>query len=107
MQFESGRDPPPLVKPVAFMVWPLSIVGSSKTSVPLQRQLQCMEKGKFSWREEQKINFTITKEKLSIAPILVLPSFKKLSKVECDASVINIGVFPSQEGWPIKFFSEN
>lgn len=50
--------------------------------------------------------FSNLKKKVIEKPVLALPNFDKVFWVDCDASGTTIGVFASEEGRPITFFSE-
>lgn len=66
----------------------------------------CMRDGKFDWTAEATNAFNLIKEKLTSAPILVLPKFSIPFELHCDASKLGIGAVLSQLGCPVSFYSE-
>ena len=60
----------------------------------------------FKWSFKAQTAFEEVKDKLIKAPVLALPCFDKVFKVECDASGIGIGGILVEEGQPLAFFSK-
>jgi hypothetical protein len=59
----------------------------------------------FKWTEVAERSFNILKEKIIEQPILVLPDFKKMFQLRCDASGIAIGAVLSQDNKIVAYFS--
>ncbi|KAL0445641.1 UNVERIFIED_CONTAM: hypothetical protein Slati_1692000 [Sesamum latifolium] len=60
----------------------------------------------FKWGSAQEKTFQAINEKLTHAPLLVLPHFGKTFEIKCDASGIGIRGVLMQGDRPIAYFSE-
>jgi hypothetical protein len=60
----------------------------------------------FSWGTREENAFDMLKDKLTHAPLLQLPDFKKTFELECDASGIGLGGVFLQERKHVAYFSE-
>ena len=60
----------------------------------------------FKWEIEQERGFNLLKEKLILAPLLVLPNFTKTFEIEYNASGIGIEIVLMQHKRPITYFNE-
>lgn len=60
----------------------------------------------FTWAKAIEQSFEQLKKKVTEAPILVLPDFKKIFTDECDALAVEIGGVLSQESNPVAYFNE-
>ncbi|OMO75797.1 reverse transcriptase [Corchorus capsularis] len=60
----------------------------------------------FKWGDEQQEAFETLKDKLTNAPLLVLPNFNNTFEIEYDASGVGIEAVLMQGGKPVAYFSE-
>jgi len=67
---------------------------------------ECMKKGTFKWTKAAQRAFESIKGRLCSTPILALPNFELLFKVECNPSGVGIYAVPTQVERPLTYFSE-
>lgn len=66
----------------------------------------CMKGTVFEWTHEAHAAFELIKQRLTTAPVLVLPDFSATFELHCDTSKLGIGAVLSQNSRPVTFFSE-
>ena len=87
------------------MIWLVSIV--TLWRILTQLLISIIKKNvSFHCGKEQTKSFQLFKDKFTHAPILNLPNFDKIFKVECDVSAIGIGAVLLEKGRPFAYFSE-
>ncbi|XP_024009759.1 uncharacterized protein LOC112085027 [Eutrema salsugineum] len=87
----------------AIQEWPTP---STSISAPSPLTAVIKKNVPFKWGEAQDEAFQALKEKLTQAPVLVLPNFGEMFEVECDASGLGIGAVLHQKKRPVAYFSE-
>ena len=66
----------------------------------------CMKGNRFEWTDMADLAFSEIKNRLTSAPILVLPDFSQVFELHTDASKVGIGAVLSQNSRPVAFYSE-
>jgi hypothetical protein len=79
------------------------IEGFSKIARPMTALL--VKKDEFKWTPACQKSFKTLKEKLTTAPVLILPDVHKPFLVYCDASYIGLGCVLMQEGRVVAYSS--
>lgn len=67
---------------------------------------ECMKGRQFVWTKEAGDAFELIKQKLTTAPILILPDFSVMFELNCDASKMGISAVFGQNSRHVAFFSE-
>jgi len=67
---------------------------------------EVLKHSSFKWNPKVQQAFEEIKKKLTQAPMLALPCFRKIFELECDASEVTIGGVLTQERHPIAYFNE-
>ncbi|CAA7035552.1 unnamed protein product [Microthlaspi erraticum] len=85
----------------------VAAIGIGLVLRPLERsELSWLGRILSAWEKAQEEAFQTLKDRLTNAPVLMLPDFLKTFEIECDASGIGIGAVLMQDKKPIAYFSE-
>jgi hypothetical protein len=68
--------------------------------------IECLNGCSFQWIDGAETNFQLVKQKMTEAPFLALPNFKKLFEVNYDTFRVGIEGVLNQDRCLIAFFSE-
>jgi hypothetical protein len=79
------------------------IEGFSKLAKPMTALLE--KNAKFVWSDKCQASFEQLKEKLTTAPVLILPDLSKRFSIYCDASRLGLGCVLMQEGRVVAYAS--
>jgi hypothetical protein len=79
------------------------IEGFAKIAIPMTALLA--KKAEFKWTPACQESFEMLKQKLTTAPVLVLPDVHKLFSLYCDASYTRLGCVLMQEGKVVAYSS--
>ena len=82
------------------------MLGFSHITWPLSQVTKGGAKEKFFWSESQQKAFIEMKDRLCMAPVLVLLDLQQLFEVETDASDYAIGAILTQHGHLVAYHSE-
>ncbi|GJS70421.1 putative reverse transcriptase domain-containing protein [Tanacetum coccineum] len=82
----------------------VAVVQEWPTPTTITEVQNCIKGKLFVWTKEAELAFQVVKEKLTTAPILILPNFSKVFELHTDASKVAIGGVLSQVFQAVKYW---